>query len=315
MDMKISVVIPLYNRERYIRSCVESVLRQTFPVHEIIVIDDGSRDNGGEALRDYVEKKSVRYFYQENQGISRARNAGVAVATGDHIAFLDSDDLWLPAKLEKQVALLRRHNHIEFVHNDADIIDGQGNIVADASCFRFYAQGRCFEEVLHSCGINTSSVLISKRLLDAVGLFDPRLQGSEDYEFFMRSAARYEIGFVDEKLTLYRRHAEGASADRINILIQAIKAVDVFCENTNADKKMIAVATRQQGKLYFRIAQRLFFEFSRKSAARSNLFLAFRHHYFSSEMLPLLLEVLFPNEALKTLRWYRRKLATALRRT
>ncbi len=308
MDARISVIIPLYNRRSYIRPCIDSVLRQTIPAYEIIVIDDGSTDNSRETIQDLIDNKQILYFYQHNQGISMARNAGIAVASGNYLAFLDSDDLWLPTKLEKQINHLQNNKTIEFVHNDATLIGPNGDLIENTAHFRYFANGNCFDDVLQYCGINMSSVLVSKTLIELIGHFDRRLQGSEDYEFFMRCSLKHNIGFVDEKLTLYRRHPGGASADRIEILLQAIKALDVFCDNTNADRTLRKIVNRQKGKLYFLISRRYFYEMSNKPESRKLFYHSLRHCYVSSETIPLFLELIAPDGFLKNLRWYKTKL-------
>ena len=107
---KVSVIIPTYNRSKYVTKAIDSVLAQTYRDFEIIVVDDGSTDNTKEVLKPYTDR--IKYLYQENTGVSAARNAGIRAAGGQWIAFLDSDDEWLPEKLSIQMDYLSRHNEI-----------------------------------------------------------------------------------------------------------------------------------------------------------------------------------------------------------
>ena len=112
----VSVIVPLYNHRRYIRTAVESVLNQTAPPLEILVIDDGSTDKSRDAIADFIESGEIIYVRQENQGVSAARNHGISLARGEFIALLDSDDAWMPTKLEKQLAVFEKNPELALVH-------------------------------------------------------------------------------------------------------------------------------------------------------------------------------------------------------
>src|SRR4030042_587586 len=118
---KVSVIITTYNRVHFVCEAIDSVLNQTFKDFEIIVVDDGSTDNTKEALKRY--SKNIFYIYQSNKGRSQARNTGLKVAKGDYIAFLDDDDIWVPHKLEKQVAFMDSNPNIGLVHTITEVID------------------------------------------------------------------------------------------------------------------------------------------------------------------------------------------------
>jgi glycosyltransferase involved in cell wall biosynthesis len=206
--VKISVIIPTMNRASCLMAAVGSVCRQTRPAHEILVIDDGSTDD----TRDIVSAAfpGVRYHYQENGGVSYARNAGIRLATGDWIALLDSDDRWHHHKLERQARALQENPAYAICHTD-EIWIRNGKRV---NPMHKHAKkgGHIFRHGLPRCAISPSSVLISKQLLEDVGKFDERLPACEDYDLWLRLCARYPVLYLEEPLTIkYGGHADQLS--------------------------------------------------------------------------------------------------------
>jgi glycosyltransferase involved in cell wall biosynthesis len=205
--LTISVVIPTYNRAREVGDAIDSALAQTRPALEIIVIDDGSTDETPAVLARYGER--IRVVRQNNQGVAAARNAGIAVARGDLLAFLDSDDVWLPRKLELQAARIEADPELGLVHCGVDFegtgirLDGMEGSVASEML-------RLDRSVIVAHG---SGVMVPRRVVEEVGDFDGRMRVSEDWDFCYRVAARYRIGFVAEALVLHARHATGLQND------------------------------------------------------------------------------------------------------
>jgi glycosyltransferase involved in cell wall biosynthesis len=204
---RITALIPTYNSERYIRDTVDSVLAQTYPVHEVIVVDDGSTDRTQEVLASYGDR--IRYIRQANAGPPVARNTGLAHATGDWIALLDSDDLWVPKKLESQMDYIERHPSCGLVYTDMKTFDDAGIIEESVKITRNLKlpSGNIFPEMFAETLFQTSAVLIRKSCIDAVGGFDTELRMGDDYELFLRISRHYELGYVDEPVVLYRQHA------------------------------------------------------------------------------------------------------------
>jgi len=204
--LTISVIIPTYDRAREVGAAIASVLAQTRPALEIIVVDDGSTDETPDVLARYGE--CVRVVRQENQGVAAARNAGIAVARGDLLAFLDSDDVWLPRNLELRAARIEADPGLGLVHCGADF-EGTG-IRLDGT------EGSVASEILRldrSVIVAHGSVMVPRRVAEEVGGFDVRMRVSEDWDFCYRVAARYRIGFVAEVLELHARHATGLQND------------------------------------------------------------------------------------------------------
>lgn len=204
--MKITALIPTYNCERYICETVDSVLAQTYPAHEVIVVDDGSTDQTQAVLTRYGPR--IKYIRQANAGPPAARNTGIAQATGDFIALLDSDDLWVPEKLQRQVDYLESHSACGLIYTDMKTFDESGIIEESVKVSRNLTlpSGHIFPQMFAETLFQTSAVLIRKACIDAVGPFDTSLRMGDDYELFLRISRHYELGYVDEPLVLYRQH-------------------------------------------------------------------------------------------------------------
>ena len=202
---KVSVIIPTYNRGRLITRAIDSVLNQTYRNLEIIIIDDGSNDQTGSILGSY--KNRIQYFYQENQGISAARNRGIKEAKGSYIAFLDSDDEWVEDKLAIQVEILDKNPNIGIIHNKMIILNEQGVKVGTKPT---NDSGKTFQELIEFIGdLPTSSVITRSQCFQKVGVFDESLPTMEDFEMWMRIAKNYEIYEFRDKCLAYSHCHEG----------------------------------------------------------------------------------------------------------
>jgi len=193
--LSVSVVIPTYNRADRLPAAIRSVLDQSLPPAEIIVVDDGSTDETPSLVSTFP---GVRYIRQENQGVSQARNHGISVSENDWIAFLDSDDEWLPSKLERQCEALRRQPRFRFCHTD-EIWIRRGRRVNPGNRHAKHG-GHIFRQCLPLCVISPSSALIHRDLFESYGMFDPDLPVCEDYDLWLRICAREPVWYVDEPL-------------------------------------------------------------------------------------------------------------------
>lgn len=192
----VSAVITTYNRKQWIAGAVDSVARQIYPADEIVVVDDGSTD-GSECL---VKEKfpQVRYIWQKNQGISASRNTGIRNTSGTWIAFLDSDDTWLPQKLEKQIQALKENPEYLICHTN-EIWIRRGKRINPRKIHQKYG-GEIFEKCLPLCLISPSSVLLHRHIFDQIGFFDTALPVCEDYDMWLRMCAVYPVLYLDEPL-------------------------------------------------------------------------------------------------------------------
>tara|TARA_B100001750_G_scaffold230950_1_gene227883 strand:+ start:285 stop:1139 length:855 start_codon:yes stop_codon:yes gene_type:complete len=192
----ISVIIPVFNRVKLIARCINSVINQTYPVNEIIVVDDGSNDGTYDLIRKNFPQ--VISIYQENKGVSNARNVGIQSAKSKWIAFLDSDDEWLPNKIEKQISLIKKNPLYKVCHSDEIWIRNDVR-VNPMKKHRKYG-GDIYKKCLPLCVISPSSIIIHKDIFNDVGFFDKNLPVCEDYDLWLRICSKYEVLYLDQKL-------------------------------------------------------------------------------------------------------------------
>lgn len=252
---KVSVVIPTYNRAGYILETVDSVRKQSFKDYEIIIIDDGSKDNTREMLSDLIEEKTVRYYFQENRGESAARNRGISESDGEYIAFLDSDDLFLPDKLEKQVAYLDLNPTVGLVHcwyskfNDEEVDLGR----RDTSQY----SGWVYPDMLLIWHVlmSPSCVLARSKIFAEVGGFDIDQYWGADLDMWRRIARFFPFGVIPEVLTKVRVHEGNLSAKKIESLQWFEKYLSkAFLDDPELDKLF---QNRTKAKMYTNVAHNL----------------------------------------------------------
>jgi glycosyltransferase involved in cell wall biosynthesis len=192
--MKISVIIPTFNRSKTIFRAIDSILKQTYKPYEIIVVDDGSTDG----TKDLVINKypSIKYFYQSNNGVSKARNKGVHESKGEWIAFLDSDDEWLPEKLQEQKKNLEQ-NPTTFISHTNEIWIRNGVRVNQMKKHQKFG-GYIFDKCLEFCRMSPSSIMIHRKVFEDVGNFDEDLLVCEDYDLWIRVTSKYLVTYIDD---------------------------------------------------------------------------------------------------------------------
>jgi glycosyltransferase involved in cell wall biosynthesis len=215
----VSVIIPTYNSGVFIAEAVQSVLDQTYRRFEVIVVDDGSSDGTGLALRAFGN--SIRYFYQENRGPSAARNTGIKAARGEYICFLDSDDLWAPDKLELQLKVLEEYPEIGLVFSDeADLSVPESAHSSILSRKAFYSDlvhqrpvQNAFAKLLIENFVLTSTVMARKVCFATSGLFDETLRVVEDRDLWLRISAHFPIGCLPLVVGKRREHDSNISTN------------------------------------------------------------------------------------------------------
>ncbi len=202
----VSVVVPCYNAESFISETIQSVLAQTYSSWELIIVDDGSRDDSAKIIQSFQDER-IRYFYQENAGVSCARNTGIAQARGKYIAFLDADDLYLPENLEKKVNFLENHPGCVLVHSDViDFDSATGKPLAITSG----TAGKVLNDLLEmskTVVYSPTSVMLRRAIMEQHEGFDPNLSTSADWEMWVQMARRGDFGRVAEPLVKYRLHS------------------------------------------------------------------------------------------------------------
>ncbi|WP_018131684.1 glycosyltransferase family 2 protein [Effusibacillus pohliae] len=219
----ISVVIPTYNRAAYVCQAIDSILNQTYRDFEILVVDDGSTDSTRKQVAAFGDQ--VRYIHQANRGPSAARNIGILHAKGEYIAFCDSDDRFLPEKLEKQLNYIRNHPNCRFLYSWYYNVDQRGQITKlrkpRACKSREHLQYCLFTRKFT---IRTSTVLVHKRCFKRAGLFNEKYWYSQDWDMWMRLAAYYRGHCLQEPLAEYRQHDDNRSRLSVKIYHPEIRA-------------------------------------------------------------------------------------------
>lgn len=194
--MEVSVIIPTYNRADKTCAAIASVIAQTHAPTEVIVVDDGSTDETLNTISSQFP--TVTLLTQTNEGVSSARNTGIIQAAGKWLAFLDSDDTWLPEKLEKQAAASKGNPQIKVIHSDEIWI--RDGVRVNPMKKHQKPTGWIYPQCLPLCCVSPSSVLIEAALFDEVGLFDEGLAACEDYDMWLRMFSRYPVHLVNEAL-------------------------------------------------------------------------------------------------------------------
>ena len=236
--MNISVIIPTFNRKETLKRAIQSVVMQSYTPYEIIVIDDGSDDGTKEWLKDNYP--DVKYIYQMNSGVSSARNKGIKFARGDWIAFLDSDDEWLPRKLKYQANKIELNPAAKFLHTN-EIWIRNGVRVNQMKKHKKYG-GYIFEKCLDMCRISPSSVLIKKDIFEKIGMFDETLKVCEDYDLWLRFASKYPVHFLDQPLIKkYGGHSDQLSKVDDGIESYRIRSLKKILNSGILNKKQKAI--------------------------------------------------------------------------
>ena len=238
--MKISVVIPTFNRISLVARAIDSVLKQSLNPYEIIVVDDGSDDGTSEMIQN--KYKSIKLIQQQNNGVSAARNNGIKHAKGDWIALLDSDVEWTEKKLENQVDRLIKTPEYDFCHTN-EIWIRNGVRVNQRKKHEKYG-GYIFDKCLDICRISPSSVLFRKNILDHVGWFDDQLPVCEDYDLWLRITSEYRILFIDEPLIIkYGGHDDQLSHSVESIEFFRIKSLENLLDRTelSTNNRVLAI--------------------------------------------------------------------------
>ena len=214
---EVSVIIPTYNRADFISECVQSVLAQTLPAREVIIVDDGSTDATYNILNDLgfnsisTSKTVLRYIFQKNQGVSSARNLGIKEAKSEYIALLDSDDLWLKGKLDRQVIAFRDDiQNRRLCHTDEIWV--RNGIRVNQHKKHKKSGGNVFQSCLKLCCISPSSTMLHRSVFEDYGFFDEDLPACEDYDFWLRYSSKEEVIFINEPLIIKK----GGHSDQLS---------------------------------------------------------------------------------------------------
>jgi glycosyltransferase involved in cell wall biosynthesis len=207
--MKVTVIIPTYNRSGFLGYAIKSVLDQSWPFFELIIVDDGSEDDTPDLVNSFNDHR-IRYIRTNHRGVATARNVGVMEAKFEFIAFLDSDDTWAKQKLKLQLEYMETHQEYLFSHTDE--IWYKGTRMLNPKNIHKKAGGDLFRRSLRLCVISISTAIIKRELFEEIGLFDEQLVVCEDYDFWLRATARYSALYLDKPLT----YKQGGHKDQLS---------------------------------------------------------------------------------------------------
>jgi glycosyltransferase involved in cell wall biosynthesis len=235
----ISVIIPSFNRADRLECALHSVYNQTLTANEVIVIDDGSTDHTAQMMADKFP--NVTLIQQKNQGVSLARNAGIKHASGEWLAFLDSDDEWLPHKLFQQINALKETDY-KICHTEEIWI--RRGVRVNQKHKHQKIGGWIFERCLPLCAMSPSSILIHREVFNHIGNFDPAFPACEDYELWLRITAHYPVLFIDTpQIKKYGGHADQLSQKYWGMDRFRIKALEKTLNRGNLSPEQTKLAT------------------------------------------------------------------------
>lgn len=237
MKYSVSVIIPTYNGMKYIKQAINSAINQTLPAYEIIVIDDGSTDKSKEIINAYGDQ--INYIQQNNKGAAGAYNTGIKAASGDYIAFLEHDDIWLPNKNELQIQFFKDYKKYDMVFSPVLLLE-DGIPSKQSGIHQQEGEGEYnFTDFFeHNRILNCSSVMIKKSSLESVGGLREDLPLSFDYELWLRIAAKHKVFCMPIPLSQYRIHSGNLSKDNSDLIANesTLKAILAWKENSLAHK-------------------------------------------------------------------------------
>lgn len=253
----VSVVVPVYNREGLVPFAIDSILGQTYHNLEVVLINDGSTDNSLAVLRNYEHQfpDKVRVIDQANQGQVKARNVGIRASKGRYIAFLDSDDVWRPEKLELQ--LPEFGPGVGLVYCGAEFVNNEG------ACLGFEVvdpdlTGNIYTQLLIKNRMTGGTVVVSREALDQVGLFDEELRAAENWDLWIRVCKQYKAGAVARPLIQYRFHPNNMSKDFDLMLSAKRRIIEKHCDRNSSDKDIARSSAVAEADFYYRVGVHFF---------------------------------------------------------
>jgi glycosyltransferase involved in cell wall biosynthesis len=312
------VIIPVYRGEKYVAEAIGSALAQTYRNVEIVIVDDGSPDRSEQRIAPFLRHPNVRYVKQPNRGVASARNQGIRASRGALVAFLDQDDVWLPDKLERQVAALRQNPGDALVHGYQAYIDGRGNRIAYPADWVRSVHGSCFENLFLENRIAVLTVVVRRQVLDVVGPFNEDIPGTDDYELWLRIARRFRIGFIHgAPLACYRVHDANASRDHFRMELGEFKAISSIVDQFPDMRRMLGkqVVDRRLSELHLSLGGWYAWIARDRRTARRHLMRAARYRPFQVKAYRRLLWHCLTDGQRRSITWYRRRLEMLMSRS
>lgn len=271
---QVSIIIPAYNQARYLGAAVQSALDQTYANVDVLVVDDGSTDDTAQVAQQFTDPR-VRYIYQENRGLSGARNTGIRHATGDFLTYLDSDDLFLPQKLEILLPALQAQPHLGLVAGQAMPVDEIGQPI-----------GKLFDkplpadltQLLLGNPLHVGSVLLRREWQQRVGFFDETLRSYEDWDMWLRLAlAGCKMGYVAQPVSLYRFHRDQMTRDGRQMTTATFAVLDNFFARPELPPAWQGMRARAYSRAHLRAAAQAYRVPEATAEAKQHMLQAVQH--------------------------------------
>jgi glycosyltransferase involved in cell wall biosynthesis len=244
----VAAIVPAYNAAALLPRSIESILSQTVPVTEVIVVDDGSTDETRQVAESFGPP--VKCISQPNAGLAGARNSGIRAATSEWIALLDADDRWLPNKIEQQLNAAARHPECVLLYSDATVVLPDGSIAGHFLTDKGPISGWVFDRLLASCFMLPSTVMVRRKVLLDAGLFNESFRRVEDYELWLRLAREHQFYMVPDSLTLYERQPDSLSRNVAAMLMAQIEVLEPLL-NQPLTPSQRANLKKRLGRTYF----------------------------------------------------------------
>jgi glycosyltransferase involved in cell wall biosynthesis len=314
-EIKVSVILPMYNGSQYINLAIQSVLGQTYDNYEIVLVNDGSTDNSKKIIEPYIGKPYFVYIEKNNSGVAAARNVGILASTGDVVAFLDQDDVWVPSKLEMQVKFLLANPSVGMVHGNIKYIDADGRSIANKDAdWVTNASGWCFDYLFKSNRIAIATACVWRSCIDSIGRLREDVSGVDDYEYWLRLSMRWPIGHINECLAYYRLHSNNESKNWLSQDIKLAATLDGIAANfpaslTKLDRSIIA---SRMLPIYGRIVKE-YYRTNQHKQARLYLIESIKLRPLTPIYYVMVCMGLFSPRIRVALRWYLKKFSNYVR--
>lgn len=231
----VTVVVPCYNHDKYVKETIESIVNQTYKNIELIVIDDGSSDNSVQVIQELADKYKFTFIYRPNKGLSATLNEAIKLSKGKYFAGCASDDIYMLDKIEKQVEFMEQNPQYGMCYGKITQFEESGLKAKKLPVIG--KSGWIFKDLLYGCLIATPSTFIKKIVLDDVGEYDEKLW-IEDWDMWLRIAQKYQIGFINEYFTYYRRHDTNISKQIFKMYEAEKQLLEKYKEHVDYKKVM-----------------------------------------------------------------------------
>jgi len=310
---KVSVIISTYNRASFLKQAIDSVLNQTYSDFELIIVDDGSTDNTQKVVESYNDPRII-YIYQENAGQNAAKNKGLMNVSGEYVSILDSDDMWHPEKLDRQVNILKNMPEVGLVYCGTMLIDENNNVIGKQPHLKY--NGNVLDKLLLKNFIyNGSNALFRTECLEKTGLFDESVQRMTDWDLYLRIALFYNFYALDDFLLYYRVHGENMSCGFEKYEIAGFTILDRIFSHKNLDEKYLKLKDKAYAYRYKYMARR-YFEANQYLKSREYILKSIESYpliALNKEILELSLSFILPQKTIQQLRSVKKYIKTHMR--